>query len=410
MYNRSDEILGTPLANHMQSKLKNDITVSFCADLTPIAIAGESGTNRARGIPCQISAENDIDAIKAWLARFSNKKTTFDTYRKEAERLLLWCTAQRGIAFSSFTHDDWLVYKKFLQNPQPTSRWVSEDGRKLSRFDPRWRPFTGPLSESSQRQAGVILNSLFCWLVSAGYLFGNPLALSRGRKRRVSPRVTRYLDEDLWLEVKATVESMPRETSRERERYLRLRWLITLCYVCAVRISEISSNTMGGFFRRRDHDGNDRWWLEVLGKGDKIRIVPATNELMAELGHYRGALGYSQLPSRGESIPLLLPIGGKPRPMTRGGIHEIIKRVFKDTGTRLRSYGPEFVATAELVEQASTHWLRHTAGSHMANSDIDLRHVRDTLGHESISTTNTYLHSTDTARHVEIESKHKTKW
>jgi integrase/recombinase XerD len=96
--------------------------------------------------------------------------------------------------------------------------------------------------------------------------------------------------------------------------------------------------------------------------------------------------------------------------MTRGGIHEIIKGLFKNTGARLRYDGPKFVATAELVEQVSTHWLRHTAGSHMANSDIDLCHVRDTLGHESMRTTNTYLHSSDTARHVEIELKHKAKW
>jgi len=410
MYNWIQEIIETPIAHRMQNEVKNDVIISFGADLIPFAIAGESGTNRARGIPQQISADNDIDAVKAWLARFSDKKTTFDTYRKEAERLLLWCTVQRGVALSSFTHEDWLAYRKFLQDPQPTSRWVSEDGRKLPRSDPRWRPFTGSLSDSSQRQAGVILNSLFSWLVGAGYLIGNPLALSRGRKRRISPRVTRYLDDDLWSEVKATVDGMSRDTSREREHYFRLRWLITLCYVCALRISEISSNTMGGFFRRRDQDGNDRWWLEVLGKGDKIRIVPATNELMAELGRYRGALGYSQLPNVGESTPLLLPIGGKPRPMTRGGIHEVIKRVFKNTGDRLRAYGPEFIATAELVEQASTHWLRHTAGSHMANRNIDLRHVRDTLGHESISTTNAYLHSSDTARHMEIESKHKAKW
>jgi len=378
--------------------------------LLPCELSGQSGTNRAQGVPKQIAADNDIDAIKSWLARFVDKKTTFDTYRKEAERLLLWCTLQRGVAFSSFTHEDWLDYKNFLKNPQPVARWVSKDKRKLSRADPDWRPFAGPLSDSSQRQTGVILNSMFSWLVSAGYLAGNPLALSRSRKRRHSSRVTRYLDDDLWSEVKSTVEDMPRETPRDNEHYLRLRWLITLCYVCGLRISEIASNTMGGFFRRRGQDGDNEWWLEVVGKGDKVRIVPATDELMAELGRYRAVLRYAQLPTPGESTPLVLPIGGKPRSMTRGGIHEVVKKVFRETSNRLRSYGPEFVATAELVQQASTHWLRHTAGSHMANSNVDLRHVRDTLGHESISTTNTYLHSADSIRHIEIESKHKVKW
>lgn len=371
---------------------------------------GSHGTNRAHGVPRQIRADTDVDAIKAWLARFLDKQTTFDAYRKEAERLLLWCTLQLGKPLSSLTHEDWLGYKVFLRDPQPTAHWIAAEGRKHPRTDPRWRPFAGPLSASSQRQAGVILNAMFSWLVNAGYLAGNPLALSRERKRRAPPRITRYLDDELWLEVKATVDALPRETPREREHYLRLRWLITLCYVCGLRISEIASNSMGGFFRRRDQDGEERWWLEVLGKGDKLRIIPATSELMVELARYRRELSYPPYPVPGESTPLLLPIGGKPRPLTRGGIHEIIKTVFARTSERLRARGPEFAPAAERVMQASAHWLQHTAGSHMANNDVDLRHVRDNLGQESSSTTNTYLHSSDDARHAETEAKHKAAW
>jgi site-specific recombinase XerD len=72
--------------------------------------------------------------------------------------------------------------------------------------------------------------------------------------------------------------------------------------------------------------------------------------------------------------------------------------------------GPEFSSDAARIARASAHWLRHTAGSHMANNAVDLRHVRDNLGHQSISTTNAYLHSSDDARHVETEEKHKIAW
>jgi site-specific recombinase XerD len=65
---------------------------------------------------------------------------------------------------------------------------------------------------------------------------------------------------------------------------------------------------------------------------------------------------------------------------------------------------------AQRLEQASAHWLRHTAGSHMTDHEVDLRHVRDNLGHESISTTSNYLHSTDDTRHRDTESKHKIGW
>jgi site-specific recombinase XerD len=376
----------------------------------PPELDGHQGENRATGNRPQVAANNDIDAIKAWLARFIDTRTTFDNYRKEAERLLLWSTIQLRKPLSSLTHEDFLAYQRFLADPQPAARWIMRDGRKFARAHPEWRPFAGPLSPTSQRQAIVILNTLFSWLVNAGYLAGNPLSLSRQRARKAKPRVTRYLEEDLWVEVKRTIDMMPKETDREREHYLRVRWLFSVLYLCGLRISEVVTNTMGGFFCRRDKDGEERWWLEIVGKGDKTRIVPATNELMVELARYRREKGLPPLPSHAEAIPLLLPIGSQQRNMTRGAVHAIVKQVFAHTASRLRDRGSEFETLATRVELASAHWLRHTAGSHMANNQVDLRHVRDNLGHESISTTSTYLHSSDDARHRETEKLHKIKW
>lgn len=392
----------------------NSAATALCAPLDgvllPLHMDGSNGSNRACGNRPQIAANNDVDAIKAWLARFLNTKTTFDNYRKEAERLLLWSTIQIGKPLSSLTHEDLLVYRRFLSDPQPAARWVMRDGRKFARSDPEWRPFAGRLSPPSQRQATIILNVLFSWLVDAGYLAGNPLSLSRQRSRKAQPRITRYLEEDLWLEVKLSIDAMPKESRRECEHHVRMRWLFSLLYLCGLRISEVVGNTMGGFFCRRDKDGAERWWLEILGKGDKLRIVPATSELMVELARYRCELGMAPAPLPAEATPLLLPIGGKPKPMTRGAVHAIIKQVFEDTSNRFRQRGPAYASQAERVLQASAHWLRHTAGSHMANSDVDLRHVRDNLGHESISTTSHYLHSSDDKRHTDTEQKHRIKW
>ncbi|WP_211455428.1 tyrosine-type recombinase/integrase [Collimonas antrihumi] len=376
----------------------------------PTHIDGSNGTNRASGNRPQIAANNDVDAIKAWLARFLDTKTTFDNYRKEAERLLLWSTVSMQKPISSLTHEDLLVYQHFLADPQPASRWIMPRGRKVARSHSDWRPFAGPLAPSSQRQAIIILNTMLSWLVNAGYLAGNPLSLSRQRARKAKPRITRYLDEDLWLEVKLTIDQMPKETDREREHYIRMRWLFSLLYLCGLRISEVVDNTMAGFFCRRDKDGEERWWLEITGKGDKTRIVPATNELMVELARYRREKDLPPIPLTGEAVPLLLPIGGRKESMTRGAVHAIVKSVFENTSIRLQQRGEQYQTIAERVEQASAHWLRHTAGSHMANNEVDLRHVRDNLGHESISTTSKYLHSSDDARHQETEAKHKIKW
>ncbi|ODV42898.1 hypothetical protein AWV79_22475 [Cupriavidus sp. UYMMa02A] len=46
---------------------------------------------------------------------------------------------------------------------------------------------------------------------------------------------------------------------------------------------------MRAFLCRRDAQGTERWWLEVIGKGNKPRLVPATDELIAELPRDRRA-------------------------------------------------------------------------------------------------------------------------
>jgi integrase len=376
----------------------------------PVDLDGSAGRNRAVGKPAQIAAVTDLQAIQAWLARFVDTPTTFSNYRKEAERLYLWAVFQLGKPISSLTHEDFLVYQHFLLDPQPREKWVAGGGRKHPRGDERWRPFYGPLSVSSQRQAMIILNVMFSWLVEAGYLAGNPLSLSRHRARRVKPRITRYLDPELWQEVKAFVEGLPRETNRERAHYFRNRWLFTLLYLGGLRISEVGENTMGSFFCRRDRDGEERWWLEILGKGDKERLVPATNEMMVELARYRREMGLPPYPTPNEETPLALPIGKSREPLTRAALHGIVKKVFDGAADWLRQRGDGYAVRADLLERASAHWLRHTAGSHMADQQIDLRLVRDNLGHESLSTTSQYLHVDDDRRHKETEQKHRIGW
>ncbi|AEA66107.1 tyrosine-type recombinase/integrase [Burkholderia gladioli] len=374
----------------------------------PDDLDGRTGVNRAFGRR-QIAANDDLAAVHAWLARVADTKTTFENYRKEAERLLLWSIIQLGKPLSSLTHEDLLVYQHFLADPQPNGRWVAA-GRKFARGDPRWRPFHGPLAASSQRQAMVILNALFSWLVGAGYLAGNPLSLSRQRTRRVAPRVTRFLERDLWQEVKFYIDSLPRDTDRERARYGRARWLFTLLYLGGLRISEVSGNTMGDFFCRRDADGHERWWLEITGKGDKVRLVPASAEMMVELGRYRRERGLAILPTGHEDTPLVLPLGQSMKPLTRAALHTIVKGIFAGAAEKLRMRGEECAARAAQLERASAHWLRHSAGSHMADGDVDLRMIRDNLGHASITTTSLYLHADDDDRHQKTEQKHRMDW
>jgi integrase/recombinase XerD len=325
---------------------------------------------------------------------------------------------ERSKPLSSLAHEDLLIYRRFLADPQPAERWVMSPGRKAGRRDPRWRPFAGSLSETSIRQSMVVLNSMMSWLVEAGYLAGNPLSLSRTRRKAPPPRVVRFLEGDLWDTVRQTILGLSQETPRQRAVYARARWLFSLMFLGGLRISEVVDNGMGDFFMRSDpKSGDQRWWLQATGKGDKERLIPATAELMVELMTYRRSLELSDLPQASEPSPLIFPVAWRrsthpapdwPEPLTRSAIHGILKEIFALAAQQWRSDGRGDAQAAKL-EAASAHWLRHTAGSNMSNQ-IDLKHVRDTLGHVSIATTSIYVHGEDDARHDAVSGAHRMSW
>jgi len=88
----------------------------------------------------------------------------------------------------------------------------------------------------------------------------------------------------------------------------------------------------------------------------------------------------------------------------------VLKEIFGMGEDRLRARGPEWEAQAEVLASASAHWLRHTAGSHVTDQQVDLRFVHDNLGHTSIATTSVYLHSEDDARHAAMAQHHHIGW
>ncbi|MGD9759891.1 MAG: tyrosine-type recombinase/integrase [Comamonas sp.] len=374
----------------------------------PLHLSGERGRNRAQGLP-QVAANDDRSAVLAWLARYKESPATLASYRKEAERLLLWCVHQHGKALSDLTHEDFLAYESFLEDPQPAGRWVMQVAQKAPRSSPHWRPFAKPLDRQSQRQALSILNSLFNWLVQAGYLAGNPLALRRRKSVARPAKTSRFLPHEHWAQVRATIESLPTGTPRLALQAARYRWLFSLLYIGGLRISEVCNNSMGDFYWRRGFDGKERWWLEIRGKGEKTRVIPATDELVSELMRYRQSSDLGPLPREGDSAPLLLPLIGGSKPMGRSAVHELVKTIFRETAARLRALGPDHEAAAAHVEKASAHWMRHTAGTHQSDN-MDIKAVRDNLGHANISTTSIYLHTEDDARHDQTTKAHKLGW
>ncbi|MCX5591779.1 tyrosine-type recombinase/integrase [Alcaligenes endophyticus] len=390
----------------MSSALLPSWDASF--ELSP-NLDGSTGRNRATSSIKQIGAQTDVQAVQAWLNRYTHSPRTYASYSKEVERLLLWAIMERRTPLSSLQHEDLQAYQHFLANPQPAQRWVTQAGKRPARNSPAWRPFVGPLSSSSQRQAMLIVNALFAWLVQAGYLVSNPLALAPKRLRVTGP-TERYLSPDLWHHLQRYVLSMSTQTPSQLRAQSRARWLLSVLYGCGLRVSELIQAQMSDVYSRINSQGQTQWWLRVTGKGNKLRQVPVSTELLSELQHYRLTHQLPPLPLPMENRPLLMPVGGGIKPITRAAVHTSIKQLAKAAAHALRQQDPNQEAQAHQLEQMSAHWLRHTAGSHMANQGVDIRIIRDTLGHASISTSNIYLHTEAEQRHQALEQYHRLDW
>ncbi|WP_284396606.1 tyrosine-type recombinase/integrase [Dyella lipolytica] len=362
----------------------------------PPTLSGIVGTNRAStGVTRQIEANDDVAAIGLWLAEYHSSPHTFRSYRKEAERLLLWATQLRGKAVSSLMREDVLAYEAFLAAPLPT--WCDD---ALARHGYHRRLFTGPLSDRSRRQALGILAGLFNYLVRAGYLAGTPFALQPRRRgaRGTRRTIERYLERALWQDVLAKVEQWPQTSPREKQRYERARWVLRVLYETALRATEAAQANEGDLRHRRG-----RWWLHVTGKGGVEGDVPVSDALMADFARYRTFYGLLPTPNSNGRCPLILGIAGRTTPLTATAVYLVVKDALVRVADALEPADP--VGAARL-RQASTHWLRHTAATHQAEAGNPVHHIQHNLRHSSIATTSIYLHAEEDARHASTTKAH----
>ena len=356
---------------------------------------GKNGANRAHTHLKRITADTDIEAIQIWLAEFADSPHTLRNYQKEVTRLWFWATRWLDKPLSSLMREDLLVYEAFLRNPPPA--WTDPN---IPRHGSQRRLFIGPLSDSSVRQTITILSSMFNYLMAAGYLASNPLALRRrrsGLKRQAT--IERYLDQPLWQFVLNFIETFPKSSQREQQHYERTRWLFRLLYGASLRASEAVQAKTSDLKQRRN-----RWWLHVHGKGNVQADVPISEALMADYGRYRQFYGLPISPSAGEETPLVLPITGRTdQALTTTAIYLMIKKVFHNAAEVLAITDQ---SGAAKLRQASTHWLRHTSATHQADAGNDIRHIQKNLRHASIETTAIYLHAEDDKRHAQTTGEY----
>ena len=369
----------------------------------PHEVNGSEGTFRAPRATCTLDASNDYEAVQTWLA-LHESPTTKRTYRKEAERLILWAIVERGRALSSLTTEDAIAYRAFLRRPTPHARWI---GPVRPRTSPDWRPFNGSLSARSVAHALSILGALFRWLIEQRYVLANPFAGVKVRGGTASSALdaSHAFTEGEWALTRTIADGLEWSPEGSSERSLRwaapaaqrLRFLLDFGYATGLRASELVGATLGDV----ETDARGDHWLRVTGKGGKLARVALPPLAWTALARYLAERGLPVTTARWRPET---PIIGSLEVDSGSAISSVrlwgvLRRFFRLAADAIEADHPPL---ADKLRRASPHWMRHTHATHALGRGAELTTVRDNLRHASVSTTSIYLHSDEVKRARQI--------
>jgi integrase len=374
---------------------------------------------------------SDFAQALEFLKNYTGSRGTFNSYRREIERLLHWCWLVANKALPEIEQKDIEAFIQFCQ--KPPKAWISL--KKAPRFinvnggrtaNPEWRPFVVTLSKSAYRRGQrpdleqfelsqgavkelfAILSSFYNYLLQKHYVFSNPITLIRQKSKFITTQQTapkvRKLSDLQWQYVINTADELARQNPSIHERSY---FVMSSLYSMYLRISELVATsrwtpTMNDF--SVDDDGN--WWFTTLGKGNKVRQIAVSDAMLDSLKRWRRYLGLSGLPTANDNTPLIPKLRGRGPVTTTTHIRRIVQHCFDEASIRLAKDG--FNDEAETLMEATVHWLRHTAIS----TDVKFRpreHVRDDAGHSSTLLTDRYVNIELRERHSSAKKKPLTE-
>lgn len=367
----------------------------------PDGLDGSDGINRAPGFACSLDAKNDLEAVQIWLDARAGNVNTRASYRKEAERFLLWCLFEKHVPLSSVRAGEASQYLRWLEElgrsePEvfaqrwelPQSAWIGP--KNTPRSSPDWRPFNGPLSVTSRRNAVIVVRQLYNFLKKTGYLVFNPFDQVSGKvpflKGEGVPQAfaDRSLTPTQWDEVVSRLELLPEGVARER-----MRLILMMGKSLGMRASEMLDAKAGWLVERRV-GFKVRNAIEIVGKGSKVRRLPLTPEQIGIVNAALAARGIHPVGQCDPETPLLVNLGRGPKPgspMSRSGLYRALEAFFEKVALEVAGERP---ADAAKLRASSTHWLRHTFAV-TALSEMSVNVVQSAMGHASVATTGRYL-------------------
>lgn len=214
------------------------------------------------------------------------------------------------------------------------------------------------IAERSQARIVSGLRSFFRFLSLEDYLRPDPTELLE------SPKTGLHLPEVLTV---GEIDAMISAIDPEKAEASRDRAMMEVLYGCGLRVSELVGLELSKIYA-------DEGYLVVRGKGSKERMVPMSEVAVSAIEDYledRSLLDVK--PGCGN----LLFLNRRGRKLTRARIFQIVKGLAEAAGIR---------------KNISPHTLRHSFATHLLEGGANLRAIQQMLGHESIATTQIYIH------------------
>jgi integrase/recombinase XerD len=187
----------------------------------------------------------------------------------------------------------------------------------------------------------------------------NPLELIE------APKIGRKLPDTLSVsEINLLVKTIDLSDSNA----IRNRAIIETLYSCGLRVSELTALKISDLFF-------DEGFIKVTGKGNKQRFVPIGKLTQKHINLYKNQVRITMKIDIASNDTLFLNRRGKQ--LTRAMIFTIVKKLGEK---------------AKIQKSISPHTFRHSFATHLLENGADLRAIQMMLGHESITTTEIYMH------------------
>jgi integrase/recombinase XerD len=260
-------------------------------------------------------------------------KNTIDNYSFDIERLCLFLD-ENSIAVSPIT-----ITEETIQ------QFIYHIAKQLN----------------ARSQARIIsgLKSFFSYLIFEDYRPDNPLELIE------TPRIGRKLPDTLSIvDIDRLIAAIDL-SSNEGERN---RAMLETLYGCGLRVSELVTLKISDLFF-------EEGFIKITGKGNKQRFVPIGSYTQKYIAIYKDNVRSHLNIQKGHEDTLFLNRRG--RQLTRAMIFTIIK---------------DLAVKIDLNKTISPHTFRHSFATHLLENGADLRSIQLMLGHESITTTEIYVH------------------